>query len=293
LSAPHGPREHRVLRPAAPARRRAAPCAGRRADRAARARADRRPQGQGLLAGRAHEGRARAGDGARAAARPARRADQRPRRDGDARASRLAARASGRRMLRAAVEPRDAGDRGARRRARDHRERTDRRARHARGARGALPGTEPRGHLRRDRRGGGAMSTILTVFHKEVLDNSRDRRTLFSAFVLGPLRGPVLFAVLVNVLVSQTVTTAERPVDVPIVNADVAPNLVAYLAARGVREAADHGIEKFKQAVDAVERGRHDAVLLIDADFPEQFAVGETARVTLVYDQSNTRASSR
>lgn len=137
------------------------------------------------------------------------------------------------------------------------------------------------------------MSAILTVFRKEVLDNARDRRTLFSAFVLGPLLGPVLFAVLVNVLVSQTVSTADRPVDVPIVGADLAPNLVAYLGARGVQEAKDHGIGKLEQAIDAVERGRHDAVLLFDADFPERFAAGETARVTLVYDQSNTRAGSR
>ncbi len=57
----------------------------------------------------------------RSAARAARRAHQRPRRDGDAASARLAARAPRARPLRAAVEPRDAGGRGARRRSRDHR----------------------------------------------------------------------------------------------------------------------------------------------------------------------------
>lgn len=138
-----------------------------------------------------------------------------------------------------------------------------------------------------------AMSTIRTVFRKEALDNARDRRTLFSAFVFGPLLGPVLFAVLVNVLVSQAVSTADRGFDVPIVHADLAPNLVEHLAARGVRAATDHGLSKLADAAAAVEAGRHDAVLLIDADFPERFSLGETARVTLVFDRSNTRAGSR
>src|SRR5690606_8435870 len=293
LSAAHGPREHRVLRPPARSRRETAASARRCAGRAPRARRDRGPQGEGLLAGRAHEGRARSRDGACAAARAARRADGRARRDGDERAPRLAARAARRRMLRALVESRDAGDRGARRRDRDHRERQDRRARHARSALRAVSGTEPRG----DRRRGGeehlAVSVVGTVFRKEVLDNARDRRTLFSAFLFGPLLGPVLFTVLVNVLVSQTVATVDRPIHVPIVGAELAPNLVAHLSARGVQNIADHGIDKLDEAIDAVEQGRYDAVLMIDADVPERFKRGETARVTLVHDQSRNRSSSR
>ena len=34
------------------------------------------------------------------------------------------------------------------------------------------------------------MKTILTVIRKEVLDNFRDRRTLLTAVVMGPLFGP-------------------------------------------------------------------------------------------------------
>ncbi|MFS8608480.1 MAG: ABC transporter permease [Gammaproteobacteria bacterium] len=137
------------------------------------------------------------------------------------------------------------------------------------------------------------MSVVGTVFRKEVLDNARDRRTLFSAFLFGPLLGPVLFTVLVNVLVSQTVATVDRPIHVPIVGAELAPNLVAHLSARGVQNIADHGIDKLDEAIDAVEQGRYDAVLMIDADFPERFKRGETARVTLVHDQSRNRSSSR
>src|SRR5690606_12007884 len=137
------------------------------------------------------------------------------------------------------------------------------------------------------------MSAAWTVCRKELLDNARDRRTLFSAFVFGPLLGPVLFAVLINVMVAQTVSTAESPIEVPIVGSELAPNLVEHLEARGIEVAPDHGLEKFADAADAVQNGRHDAVLLIDPDYAERFSAGETARVTLVYDRSNTRAGSR
>ena len=39
-----------------------------------------------------------------------------------------------------------------------------------------------------------AMHAVLTVFAKEFRENLRERRTLFSALVLGPLLGPLLFA---------------------------------------------------------------------------------------------------
>ena len=38
------------------------------------------------------------------------------------------------------------------------------------------------------------MHAILTVFGKEFRENLRERRTLISALILGPLLGPLLFA---------------------------------------------------------------------------------------------------
>ena len=38
------------------------------------------------------------------------------------------------------------------------------------------------------------MRAILTVFAKEFRENLRERRTLLSALVFGPLLGPLLFA---------------------------------------------------------------------------------------------------
>ena len=42
------------------------------------------------------------------------------------------------------------------------------------------------------------MRAIFTVFRKEFRENLRDRRTLFTALVFGPLLGPVLFALMLT-----------------------------------------------------------------------------------------------
>src|SRR5690606_39016711 len=275
LSASDRAREHRVLRPAARARRARARGARRCIARPARSRRDRGPQSEGVLAGRADESRARSRARARAAAPAARRADERARRDGRARAARVAEGASQRRLLRAAVEPRDAGGRGARRRPRDHRERAHRGRGHAGRARRPLSRAESRGHFRPRSRGRAPMNAAWTVCRKEQLDNARDRRTLFSAFVFGPLLGPVLFAVLINVLVTQTVSTAEATVEVPIIGSELAPNLVEHLEARGIEPLTEHGLEKLPDALAAVQNGRRDVVLLIEPDFAERFTAGE------------------
>ena len=137
------------------------------------------------------------------------------------------------------------------------------------------------------------MRTSLTVLKKELLENARDRRTLLSAFIFGPLFGPALFAVLVNVLVSQATTSVEQPIEVPIVAADQAPNLVAFLRARGVEDLEDPTIKSLDDATTAVESGAHDLVILIDAGFARSFERDGSGRIGLVYDQSNSRAGSK
>ena len=47
------------------------------------------------------------------------------------------------------------------------------------------------------------MRTLLTVFSKEVVDNFRDRRTLVTALLMGPLLGPMLFAFVINLTIER------------------------------------------------------------------------------------------
>ena len=130
-------------------------------------------------------------------------------------------------------------------------------------------------------------STILTVCRKEVIENSRDRRTLFSTLLFGPLFGPALFAIMINVMISQALSGAEEDITLPIVGQEHAPNLVDFLRRRGVEASAD--LESLEEATAAVREGEHEIVLVISPEFPANFRAGGDARVTLVFDPSQTR----
>jgi sodium transport system permease protein len=135
-------------------------------------------------------------------------------------------------------------------------------------------------------------SPVWIVCRKEVLETARDRRTLLW-LLLGPLVGPALFAVLINVMVTRNLSSLDEPLDVPIPGAERAPNLVAFLDARGIHEAKDAAIDGLDAAAAAVSEGRRDVVLVIDDRYGEDFGTERAARVTVVYDRSKSRAASR
>lgn len=137
------------------------------------------------------------------------------------------------------------------------------------------------------------MSAILTVCRKEILDNSRDRRTLLTAILLGPLLGPVLFVVLINFTVSQTRSSATRPIDVPVIGAEHAQNLVAFLASRGITASGGHALASIDDAVNAVRSGDREVVVFIDPSFGEELARETGAHVSVVYDDSDTTSGQR
>ena len=133
------------------------------------------------------------------------------------------------------------------------------------------------------------ISTILTVCRKEVVENSRDRRTLFSSLFFGPLFGPALFALMINVTVSQALSGADEVITLPIIGQAYAPNLVDFLRRGNVEPSAE--LESLEEATASVREGEHEIVLVIGPEFPANFRAGGDARVTLVFDQSQTRVN--
>ncbi len=133
------------------------------------------------------------------------------------------------------------------------------------------------------------ISTILTVCRKEVVENSRDRRTLFSSLFFGPLFGPALFALMINVTVSQALSGADEVITLPIIGQAHAPNLVDFLRRGNVEPSAE--LKSLEEATASVREGEHEIVLVIGPEFPANFRSGGDARVTLVFDQSQTRVN--
>ncbi len=125
------------------------------------------------------------------------------------------------------------------------------------------------------------MNATLTVFLKEVRENLRDRRTIMSALVMGPLLGPFLFVMLMNVIINKQLDKAEKPLKVPVIGVQHAPNLVHALEQYGLvpQPAIEHPEAAVKQQLA-------DVVLRIPASYGKAWSKGEPAQVEVIYDES-------
>ena len=132
------------------------------------------------------------------------------------------------------------------------------------------------------------MRTVLIVFIKEIFDNLRDRRTLATALIMGPIFGPLLFAFVINLSLERSLEDAERTLELPVIGRELAPNLVLYLGSQNI-DAVD-GPEDRAAAITAVKTGEHDVVLVIPDAFGEQLADSVPATIELVSDQADTDA---
>ena len=131
------------------------------------------------------------------------------------------------------------------------------------------------------------MRTLLTVFRKEFLENLRDRRTLFSALLFGPLFGPLIFGAMVSRILDQSVLESDQPLKLTISGAERAPGLSQYLSAQGVKLTDSPMSES--QAKSAVRSGGAEVVLIVPEEFPRRFRAALPAPLLLVADSSDSQ----
>jgi sodium transport system permease protein len=124
---------------------------------------------------------------------------------------------------------------------------------------------------------------VLTVFLKEVKENLRDRRTLTSAFLTGPLLTPLLFLALVSFTINRALDKAEQPLKVPVIGAQYAPNLIDALKAGGIVPQAP-----LADPEQAVRDQDADVVVRLRADYPQAWRKGEPVQVELLFDSSRS-----
>lgn len=132
------------------------------------------------------------------------------------------------------------------------------------------------------------MMPVATVFRKEVRDNVRDRRTLLSALLMGPLFGPILFAFVINISLKQTLGEAGEPLDLPVIGQEHAPNLIEYLKSHNIN-IADAPADR-AGALAAVRSGEHDLVVVIPEAFGKELAGTIPATIEVISDMANTQA---
>jgi sodium transport system permease protein len=112
--------------------------------------------------------------------------------------------------------------------------------------------------------------TLLVVFAKEFVENLRDRRTLMSALLFGPLFGPILFGFMISRMLEQNVVESDVPVKLTISGSNYAPGLTRYLQGQGIKLTKKEFSESEARA--AVRGGSSPVVLLVTEDYPRLFA---------------------
>ena len=122
---------------------------------------------------------------------------------------------------------------------------------------------------------------MIAVFLKEILDNFRDRRVIINTLIIGPLLGPALFAIMISFMSSQTAERQEAPLELAVVGAENAPNLIGFLERQGVTIKAPPADPE-----QAVRSEEEEVVLRIPEDFAEHWNEGHPAPVEIIADRS-------
>ncbi len=125
------------------------------------------------------------------------------------------------------------------------------------------------------------MKTIWTVAKKELLDLFRDRRTMLLGLLMGPVVIPALILGMGSMAEKKARTQLESTLQLPVVGAEHAPNLVAFLKGRNI------AVQPAPEDPDALVREQDaDVVLRIDPEFGAQWRGSRPAKVELIYDSS-------
>ena len=122
---------------------------------------------------------------------------------------------------------------------------------------------------------------ILIVFTKEMVDNLRDRRSLFSA-AISSLIGPAILLMMI-VLVGKTILNEQSDslLKLPVIGAENAPSLIQFLEQNGAEIQPGPSDPEYE-----VRNGNLDIVLIIPAEYGDDFSAGQPAVIRLIVDTS-------
>lgn len=130
-----------------------------------------------------------------------------------------------------------------------------------------------------------ALHAVWAVMRKELRDIGRDRRTLALALLLGPLLYPLIMIGMGTLAEQRARTQLEKVLEVPVVGAERAPNLVAALEAQGIK-----AVKPPADLDAAIARQEVDVALRIDPGFAEAWRGGTPALVEIVQDSTRRDA---
>jgi sodium transport system permease protein len=129
------------------------------------------------------------------------------------------------------------------------------------------------------------MSVFFTVVAKELTDFVRDRRTMLLTLLMGPLLFPLLFLGMGKLASNRIHSQLEKPLRVPVIGAERAPNLVAWLQGQNIVVAPAPA-----NPDGVIANQSEDVVLRIGKDFGKQWRGSLPATVEILHDSSREDA---
>jgi sodium transport system permease protein len=129
-------------------------------------------------------------------------------------------------------------------------------------------------------------ATAAIVMRKELRESLRDRRTLLTSLVLGPIFAPIFFIMILKLALARSIASQDELTPVTIANAAAVPNLVQQLRENGLlvtmRDGTDAEIRDWIAESDGL------VVLSIPDAYAERFTRGLPAAVTVYADGSSS-----
>ncbi|MGQ0800359.1 MAG: ABC transporter permease [Pseudomarimonas sp.] len=125
------------------------------------------------------------------------------------------------------------------------------------------------------------MSIVMAVMRKELLDLSRDRRTVLLGLLLMPLLLPAMLLGVGSLAEKRATTQLERTLKLPVIGAEHAPNLVAFVAMQNIEI-----LPAPKDADADIRAQNYDIILRIPDTYPKQWRGSEAADIELIYDST-------
>lgn len=128
------------------------------------------------------------------------------------------------------------------------------------------------------------MNKIWVIVQKEVVDSLRDYRS-WSTGLFWALFGPIMMGGMLIMIGSSVREDIEQPLHLPVQHPENAPNLIRFL------EQHDVIIEPAPSDPEtAIKQGDLNVILVIPAEYGEDFSSGKTATVRLILDSTRQPA---
>ncbi len=131
------------------------------------------------------------------------------------------------------------------------------------------------------------MFRMLIITWKEIRDNLRDKRSLFFAFIYGPLLLPAMIMAPLVINAGKHFDNYDYGRELYVFGVDRAPNLLAYLKSKNL-DAKPVG-DDFE---DQIRDGDIKLVIEISENYGEKFSKGSPAKVTIHYDKEDQESQS-